>query len=61
MYPKQSITGQGVIAKQMHEKSIEQGSVRFDNMRVTSLPDAVRQENNVWRADVNISTRASEV
>jgi len=57
---KQAITGQGVIAKQMHIKSVEKNSIKFDNMRVTSLPDAV-QEGGIWKADVNISTRASEV
>jgi len=57
---KQAITGQGVIAKQMHNKSIEQGSVKFDNMRVTSLPDAT-QNGDIWKADVNLSMKASEV
>lgn len=58
---KESLTGQGVIAKQMHKKSVDQGTVRFTNMRVTSLPDAQQIENNIWKADVIIATRASEV
>jgi len=61
---KQAITGQGVIAKQMHEKSIEatvgSTTIKFENMRVTLLPDAI-QEDGVWKANVNLSMRASEV
>lgn len=54
---KQSLIGQGIVAKQMHQKSVSYGSINFGNMRVTSLPDAV-QENGVWKSDVLLSTRA---
>ena len=55
---KQSLIGQGVIAKQMHKKSVDQGTVEFSNMRVTSLPDAV-QTDGIWKADTVLSMRAS--
>jgi hypothetical protein len=58
---KESLTGQGVIAKQVHKKSVDQGTVHFSNMRVTSLPDAVQAEKGVWKADTVLSFRASEV
>lgn len=57
---KEAITGQGVIFKQMHNKYVENSSVKFSNMRVTSLPDA-EQIDGIWKADVNLSMRASEV
>lgn len=61
---KESITGQGVIAKQIHKKSadvvVATGTIRLNNIRVTALPDAV-QENGIWKADVNVSLRVSEV
>jgi len=61
---KESITGQGVVAKQIHKKSsdvvVDTGTIRLNNVRVTSLPDAI-QESNIWKADVNVSFRASDV
>lgn len=57
---KEVLTMQGVIAKQIHKKSVEQDAIKFDNIRVTSLPDSI-QENGIWKADVILSTRANEV
>lgn len=57
---KKSLVGQGVIAKQLHKKSVSQNSVSLVNMRVINLPDAV-QEGGIWKADVILSMRVSEV
>ena len=55
---KEAITGQGIIAKQYHQKPFTRSNIRFSPLLVSSIPDAV-QVNGVWRADVNLTMKAS--
>ena len=58
---KESIVGQGIIAKQYHDKPFTRSNVRFSPLHVSSIPDAIRVSDTVWRADVNLTMKASAI
>ena len=58
---KQAIQSQGIIAKQLHGKDFTSSSVKMSAIVVTDLPDATQVMEGVWKSDVNLTMRASEV
>lgn len=58
---KEAIVGQGIIAKQYHDKPFTRSNVRFAPLQVVSIPDAVQSDNGVWKADVILRMKASAI
>lgn len=56
---RQSIKAQGIIAKQLHKKNFISEGVRMSAILITQLPDAVQVEEDIWKADVILSMKAS--
>jgi len=56
---KQSLILQGRVGKEMHNTPFTQSPLRYWAVRVTNLPDALQQDNGVWRADVILSMKVS--
>ena len=56
---KQAIQSQGIIAKQLHEDDFTANSIHMSAIVVTQLPDAVQVSEGVWKADVNLTMKAS--
>jgi len=57
---KQSMVIAGVIAKQLHNNSFIQGTVKYNNITVNKLPRPL-QESEIWRSEVQASTRISAI